>query len=280
MRRALAFGPVLAVCLGLAAPMAVAQDRTRTLADIRQELSVLFVEIQRLRGELNTTGGVQGAAGGTVLARVDAIEAELRRLTSLTEDLQIRVDRVVSDGTNRIGDLEFRLCELEPDCDIGSLGETPSLGGVAVQQGAGAIAPVAPSGSRGGANLAVAEQDDYDRALAAYEGGNYAQAASLFETFVLTYPGGPMSAEAHFLRGQSEAQLGAWNRAARAYLDAFTANPEGPRAPGALVNLGTSLGQLGQTDEACLTLGEVGVRYPGDVAVSEAEAARMRLGCS
>ena len=280
MRRALVLGPVLSVCLGLAPTLAAAQDRTQTLADIRQELSVLFVEIQRLRGELNTTGGVQGGGGGgTVLSRVDAIEAELRRLTSLTEDLQIRVDRVVSDGTNRIGDLEFRLCELEPDCDIGSLGETPSLGGVEVRQGAGAIAPVAPP-QTGGANLAVAEQGDYERALAAYESGDFAGAAQLFETFTMTYPGGPMSSEAHFLRGQSEAQLGAWSRAARAYLDSFTANPEGPRAPLALVNLGSALGQLGQVDEACLTLGEVGMRYPGDPAVQEAEAARLRLGCS
>jgi tol-pal system protein YbgF len=280
MRRALALGPVLVLCLGLATPVAQAQDRAQTLADIRQELSVLFVEIQRLRGELNTTGGVQGlGGGGTVLSRVDAIEAELRRLTSLTEDLQIRIDRIVTDGTNRIGDLEFRLCELETDCEIGSLGQTPNLGGVEVQQGAGSIAPVAPAPG-GGANLAVAEQGDYDRARAAYEAGDYTQAAQLFEAFTLTYPGGPLSAEAHFLRGQSEGQLGQWSRAARAYLDAFTANPEGPRAPSALVNLGTSLGQLGQTDEACLTLGEVGVRYPGDPAVSEAEAARLRLGCS
>lgn len=280
MRRALALGPCLALVLALTAPMAAAQDRAQTLADIRQELSVLFVEIQRLRGELNTTGGVQGSGGaGTVLTRVDAIEAELRRLTSLTEDLQIRIDRVVTDGTNRIGDLEFRLCELEADCDIGSLGDTPSLGGVEVQSGAGAIAPVAPS-QPGGTNLAVAEQSDFDRARSAYESGDYAQAAQLFETFTQTYPGGPMSAEAHFLRGQSEAQIGAWNRAARAYLDAFTANPEGPRAPAALVQLGSALGQLGQTGEACLTLGEVAVRYPDDPAVREAEAVRLRLGCS
>jgi len=280
MRATLAFGPVLTLCLALSAPMGAAQDRAQTLADIRQELSVLFVEIQRLRGELNTTGGAQGSGGaGTVLTRVDAIEAELRRLTGLTEDLQIRIDRVVTDGTNRIGDLEFRLCELEPDCDIGSLGDTPSLGGVTVQQGAGTLAPVAPA-QPGGTNLAVAEQSDFDRARTAYEAGDFAVAAGLFETFTQTYPGGPMSAEAHFLRGQSEAQQGGWSRAARAFLDAFTANPEGPRAPAALFQLGSALGQLGQTDEACLTLGEVSLRYPGDPAARDAEAARLNLGCS
>ena len=154
MRRALVLGPCFALVLALTAPMAAAQDRAQTLADIRQELSVLFVEIQRLRGELNTTGGVQGSGGaGTVLTRVDAIEAELRRLTSLTEDLQIRIDRVVTDGTNRIGDLEFRLCELEADCDIGSLGDTPSLGGVEVQPGAGAIAGYRQDPRRAGSEL-------------------------------------------------------------------------------------------------------------------------------
>lgn len=271
---------ILALCLGLTAPAVHAQDRARTLADIRQELSVLLVELRRLRGELNTTGGAMGSGGGgTVLSRVDAIESELRRLTALTEDLQIRIDRVVSDGTNRIGDLEFRLCELEADCDIADLGETPSLGGVEVQQGAAPRAPAAPEGG-GGANLAVAEQSDFDRARSAYESGDYEQAARLLEAFTETYPGGPLSAEAHFLRGQSEAQQGQWSRAARAYLDSFTADTEGSRAPAALLALGTSLGEIGQTDEACMTLGEVAVRYPGDPAVAEAEAARARLGCS
>lgn len=279
MRRALVLGSALALCLGLAAPAAWAQDRAQTLADIRQELSVLFVEIQRLRGELNTTGGATApSGGGSLLSRVDAIEAELRRLTSLTEDLQIRVDTIVSDGTNRIGDLEFRLCELETDCDISSLGDTPRLGGGTAD--AAPAAPITPSQPAGGANLAVAERGDYERALAAYESGDYAAAAQLFEAFTQTYPGGPLSAEAHFLRGRAEAEQASWSRAARAYLDAFTANPEGPRAPASLVNLGISLGELGQTDEACLTLGEVGLRYPGDPAVPEAEAARLRLGCS
>src|SRR6056297_1908312 len=115
---------ILSCLLALPAGTAPAQDRAQTLADIRQELSVLWVEIQRLRTELSTTGSPSGVSGGGPLERVDAIERELRRLTSATEDLQLRVDSIVSDGTNRIGDLEFRLCELEPDCDIASLGET------------------------------------------------------------------------------------------------------------------------------------------------------------
>ena len=82
-----------------------------------------------------------------------------------------------------------------------------------------------------------------------------------------------MSAGGDFLRGEAEARQDAWNRAARAYLDAFTAAPSGAIAPAALMALGRSLGRLGQTEEACLTLAEVGTRYPGDAAVAAAEAA-------
>jgi hypothetical protein len=76
-------------------------------------------------------------------------------------------------------------------------------------------------------------------------------------------PGGPLSAQAHFLRGEAEARQDAWSAAARAYLDSFSAAPDGEIAPAALTALGRALGRLGQVEEACLTLQEVAVRYPG-----------------
>jgi tol-pal system protein YbgF len=193
--------------------------------------------------------------------------------------LQIRVDSVVRDGTNRVGDLEFRLCELEADCDIGSLGETPNLGGVEPTGAAPAIS-VSPTDSGTGPQLAVAEQDDFDRARAAFEAGDYAGASAALMAFTQTYPGGPLSAQAHFLRGEAEARQNAWSAAARAYLDSFTSAPDGEFAPAALTALGRSLGRLGQIEEACVTLQEVGVRYPGDPSVAAAEAERFNLGCS
>lgn len=274
----------VALCCALIAGPAVAQDNAQTLADIRQELSVLYVEIQRLRGELNTTGGASGSgASGTLLDRANTIEAEVTRLTALTERLQIDVDNVVRDGTNRIGDLEFRLCELEPACDISSLGETPSLGGVTPATGTPAPASntvvSTPLPSTGGANLAVAEQADFDRARASFEAGTFADAAVLLQSFTDTYPGSPLSADANFLRGQAEANQNRWSPAARAYLAAFTAAPDGALAPAALTSLGGALGQLGQTQDACVTLSEVALRYPGSASIADAQAEMGRLNC-
>jgi tol-pal system protein YbgF len=271
MRRAAA---LLLACL-LGAP-AIGQD-SETLADIRQDLAVLYVEIQRLNRELSTTAGAGGVqASGSVLERVDLIEQELQRLTALTEELQFRIEQVVQDGTNRIGDLEFRLCELEPGCDIADLGDTPSLGGIAPS----GPAPTPEPAPQDGPQLAVGEREEFERARAALEAGEHARAADLFARHAETYPGGPLTGEAHYLRGIALDAIGRTTDAARAYLEAFSQAPSGPNAPQALLALGRNLGALDQRADACVTLGEVQARFPGSEAAAEAGAERQRLGCT
>ncbi|WP_412509446.1 tol-pal system protein YbgF [Roseovarius sp. SYSU LYC5161] len=263
-------------------PPAVAQQ-DETLADIRQELSVLYVELQRLKRELSTTGGADGmsASGGSLLDRVDAIESALQDLTAQTERLEFRIERVVRDGTNRLGDLEFRVCELDSDCDIAGFEPGSTLGSVADDDvDAGASAGAGDPDEPAGPQLAVSEQAQFDEAKAALEAGNHATAADLFAAFEADYPGGPLMLRARLLRGEALEQAGATNRAARAYLDTFSAAPNGPEAPEALYRLGEALGRMGKTDEACLTLGEVGARFPGGEAAGRAAEAMTRLGCS
>lgn len=268
---------VIALCLALLATPLAAQD-AQTLADIRQELAVVFTEVQKLRRELSTTGGAQGTiAAGSALERLDAIETQLRRLTARTEELENRIDRVVADGTLRVSDLEFRLCELEPGCDIGSLGDTPTLGGGDAPVVA-APAP-APQSNSSGPALASGEQADFDRAKGALSEGSFRSAADQFTAFAAAYPGGPLTAEALFLKGEALAELGETPGAARAYLNSFSSQPDGPMAAVSLTKLGRALADLGQTQEACVTLGEVEARFPGSEAAFDAAAARGALGC-
>lgn len=273
------------VTVWVTAGVAQAQDRDQTLADIRQEMSVLYVELQKLKRELSTTGGVSDVAvGGSVIDRVSAIESELQRLTSKTEELEFRIDRVVEDGTNRLGDLEFRLCELEADCDIAQLGQGTTLGGVAPATSGTSATQPAPAETESpdiedGVQLAVGEQADFDAARKALEEGDHAAAADQFALFLRNYPGSPLAGAAGLLRGQALEQSGEVSKAARAYLDTFSADPNGPRAPEALFRLGRALGQLGQTDEACVTLSEVGFRFPEAQSAQDARSEMQRLGC-
>lgn len=273
------------ICLLALLPAAAfGQDRAQTLADIRAELSALSAEVAALRNELVTTGAAStGAAGGDALQRMDAIEAQLAQLTAKAEEIELRLNRVVTDGTNRIGDLEFRLCEQTEGCDVGALPTTPTLGGdTAAAAPAGdpvapATDPAAPAADA--PEMAMQEQADFDRAKEVLGQGDFQAAADLFATYAQSYPGGPLTQEAQVLRGDALRQTGDTANAARSYLDAFSGLPSGGKAPEALLKLGQSLGELGQTPEACVTLTEVGTRFPGTVEAGTAATAMLGLGC-
>lgn len=277
MRR---LGLSLALCL--MPVLGHAQDKAETLADIRNELGQLAAEFNALKAELIASGAAtNGTAGGDALTRMDTIEAELARLNARTEEVELKLNRVVSDGTNRIGDIEYRLCEATEGCDPANLGATPVLGG-----DTGAAAPVvtdagaAPAAdTTGGAELAVSEQADFDRAKEVLGQGDFPGAAALFATYAQSYPGGPLIPEAHYLRGEALSKQGDTANAARAYLDAFSAAPEGPFAGDALLKLGEGLGALGQVPEACVTLAEVGSRFPGSMAATQATVAMQGFAC-
>jgi tol-pal system protein YbgF len=275
MKMRLGFSVFLTLAVFIASPSAFAQTREETLADIRQELSFLFVEMQQLKQELSTTGAANGVEGDTVLQRLDALEGELRRITGKTEELEFRIDNIVRDGTNRIGDLEFRLVELEGG-DVSTLGETSTLGGDLTQT----PPPLVTTPPENGSDLAVSEEVDFDNAKAAYDGGDLESAASLFTGFIEDYPGGPLTADAQYWRGEALAGLGEWSSAARAFLQSFSSGPENDLAPQALYRLGVSLDKIGQTEEACLTLNEVSARYPGVDAAARAEGTMANLGCA
>ena len=302
---------VVLMVLGLMMPVAALAQATdeQTYAEIRAELDLLKSQIQGLRNELITaTPEETGVANaGPLMVRVDQMEEELRTLTGQVEQLGFRIDSVITDGTNRIGDLEFRLTELEGG-DFSTLGETRPLGEgaqapLALPDAGGQIAGVAPQAvdgtirpkTRSGSDaqpvtpIPVAETQDtvapaggFDAALAAYRAGNYTEAIVGFDGYIQTNPGGPQVSEAAYWKGEALAAQGSWNMAARSYLDSFSGAPQGPKAPEALLRLGVSLGRLGQFNEACMTLGEVGKRFPnagGDLA--DRTASEMRaLNCT
>jgi tol-pal system protein YbgF len=266
----------LVVALALLAAPAAAQE-AQTLADIRQQLAVLYEEIQDLQAELQATPGLVTELGGASAAeRLRAINDLALALSARTEELEFRINRITVDGTNRIGDLEFRLCEVTPGCDIAALGDTPSLGGV---DSAAAVPVAADPVSTGGPELAVSERADFERAAGALAAGDFRGAADQLAAFVTAYPGSPLTAEALYLRGQALEGAGALSDAARAYLDSFSGAPTGPVAPDALFRLGTALGALGQVPDACVTLNEVLVRFPASPAAGQAATARTRLAC-
>ncbi|MEH7828335.1 tol-pal system protein YbgF [Gemmobacter denitrificans] len=264
---------VFALALMLLPGLAFAQDRAQSLADIKAELAALNGEFAALKQELVTTGAVAtGVAGANALERLDAIEAALMRLTAKTEQVELKVNRVVADGTNRIGDLEFRVVELEGG-DVGAIPPTSALGGDT------APAPIETTPAAPGPELAVGEQGDFDRAKEVLGQGDFRAAAEKFAAFATAYPGSPLMQEAQVLQGDALKQAGDTAGAARSWLNAFSGRPDGPMAGLALVKLGQGLADLGQVAEACVTLQEVGLRFPGSADATEAQGKLAALAC-
>jgi tol-pal system protein YbgF len=242
-------------------------------------------------GATVTDGGVaeaqQGASTPALNARLSDLEAEVRRLTAMLEEVQNRQRLIAEEAARRFSDIEFRLTELEGG-DVGGLQPVPPLGGVGSWPGGAAVGvaqgtdvgTVAPRDTQLAA-VSVAEQGDLDRAAADVQQGRYDQAEERLRRFLRDYPASPLTGDAWYWLGESQLVRGAAGEAARSYLSGYNADRRGPRAPHNLFGLGVSLGRLGQINEACLTLREVGAQFPSapDGLVAKAESEADALAC-
>ena len=237
-------------------------------------------QIEQLRNELVRSGAAGGlpADPATALTRLDQLEAELRRLTD-------RVDVLTNDiEPHRRGrDQPGRRHRVPADRARGRRHQRRSprpRRSAAASRGRGrgrSRRRWRPEGAgrAGGRPSSRTSTRRWRRPTPA----TTPRRRQLFATFLQTYPGGPLSTEAQYRRGEALAAQQDWRGAARSFLDAFSGAPQDPLAPRALYQLAVSLGELGQTDEACLTLTEVDSRYPGSEVAGDVAAERQALAC-
>ncbi len=216
-----------------------------TLRDIQGDLAILSQQLETLRGELSATGNtdltVRDAASAQV--RIDEISADLQAALGRVQALEIKIGQIIDDGTRRIGDIEFRISELE--------GGDPTLLGT----------PAPLGGADPASDVISAERKAFNAAKKALEAGDGAAASTLLQDFLVTFPDGPLTAEARYLQGEALALEGDYQNAARSYLSGFSGAPDGKFAPLSLYGLSLSLFQIGQAEQACLTLAEIQIRY-------------------
>ncbi|MGP9790269.1 tetratricopeptide repeat protein [Roseinatronobacter sp. NSM] len=265
----LMLGPILAPAQAQDAPQTT--QPADSLAQLRSEISALSGLVAGLAADLSSGAGSAGEAqgfDGSLIDQVERIRDELASLTARAEALEFRVRRVVDDASNRIGDMEFRLTELEGG-DTSALPPTPPLGGDAGAARDGGPAP----------QLAAGEQTAFDAARALLDAGDTDGATTALSVFLETYPGSPLGAQASTLLAQAQRDAGAESDAARTWLNLYLANPEGPDAPHALLELGNSLAQLGQQAEACVMFEELFTRFPDTAQAQQGRDAHRLQEC-
>ena len=96
----------------------------------------------------------------------------------------------------------------------------------------------------------------------------YDSAKILFENFVTNFPNSSLLPEVFYNLAETYYRIDEWKMAASTYLESFSLDPKGDYAPKSLFGLAVSLGALKQFNQACLTLEEVNLRFPGQNVVS------------
>ena len=212
------------------------ETNSKELSTVQSELNNLSEQISEIRLELSenkvsivkeaieaseniVASGIKKSAG-SVLYRLDAIEEEMRNLTGIIEELQFYTKNIAFDATNRIGDLEFRITELEGG-DLSLLGNSRVIGG-------------SVKTSNTNAELAITEKSNYDNALKLLNENDYELALLEFDKLIKAFPNGPLTVAAHYSKGDAFIGLTAWDQGINSYLESFSLEPNGKYAQKAL----------------------------------------------
>lgn len=242
-----------------------------------------------------------------LLARMEALEAQLARLTAQTEV-----------NSNKIAQLEARLPPVEaatpaPDgTPAPSATPTPSTtasnlnamtGGASTPTATPSpiakpapaptpkpVASVAPSAQRVAAVRAIekpstgnAGDDEYSYGFRLWEAKFYPEAQQQLKMMIEKYPRDPKISHARNLLGRAYLDDGKPRDAATWFLQNYQGDKNGARAPDSLLLLAESMRRLNDKNRACIALSEFGQTYSAEAAgrlKAQYDATRTPLKCS
>lgn len=221
------------------------------------------------------TPGVTTSALTDVLARLDALEAQLSRLTAATEV-----------NENALAAMEARLLAIESGAVVAGVGgalppatgtrttptptpaPTPAL---VAPTPTPAPAPAAsgPTAERLAGVRAItkpdtgdAGDDEYTYGFRLWQAGFYPEAQQQLSLFLERYPSHRRVTYGRNLLGRAFLDAGDARGAATHFFENYQSNKQAERAPDSLLYLAESMIQLSDTRRACIALAEFGETYP------------------
>ena len=152
--------------------------------------------------------------------------------------------------------------------------ETPAAG-APLELGKGPPSPPPTTGPTVvGSGIAMLDQprEQFNVALQAFQAGQYPEAEVGFKAFLTANPAHRLTPDAIFYIGETYLQRSRPREAAEQYLKVTTDYSKSSRAPESMVRLGQTLAALGNSEQACATLTELGKRYPAASASVKKQA--------
>ena len=241
-----------------------------------------------------TTTTTSTTAVTDILARLDAMEGQLQRLTALSEE-----------NSNAVAQMETRLTALES----GGTTVGPSIAtGAGAASGAATTAtetassttaqettptPAAetgPSAERLAAVQAITKpitddpaDDEYSYGFRLWNAGYYPEARQQLSSFVERYGSHWRATYGRNLLGRAYLDDNMPEEAARWFLNNYQADKQAARAPDSLLYLSEAMIALNDTNRACIALAEFGEIYPALAAGRLSgmyERNRQRVSCN
>lgn len=296
-------GALAAAGLGLvlvASPGAAQSDAEARLKKIEAEVRALqrkvfpegagrtfAPEITGAQAAPQTVGAPSTTAVTDILARLDALEGQLRQLTAGNEEnansLRLLQDRVQL--------LEAaRAPAVEPAPAPAPASEPAALTPASATTAAKPAAATGPSAERLAAVQAIvkpdtgdAGADDYAYGFRLWEAKLYPEAVQQLTMFVEKYPKHAQISYGRNLLGRAYLDDGKPREAAPWFLRNYQADKEGARAGDSLLYLAQSMIALNDTKRACIALAEFSETYPALATgrlKSQYDANRSKAKCN
>jgi len=272
---------------------AVAQDDEARLRRIEAEIRALqrtvfpggdgryfTPEVDTSRGQqpAQTVGTPSSSALTDVLARLDALEAQLAQLTAREEEntnqlarLQERLEALASAGeVARLGDTASAQptgpIPLPPEQGSASRTSTPAAAATPAPTPA---ASSGPSPARVAAVQAIAKpqtddagEDEYVYGFRLWEAGFCPEARQQLALFLEKYPNHARTSYGRNLLGRAFLDDGQPREAATHFFENYQKDKNGARAPDSLLFLSEAMIAIGDTNRACIALAEFSETYP------------------
>ncbi len=243
-----------------------------------------------------------GPATARLGARMDSFEADMRTSTGTIEFVNHQIIAINKRLEKLLGDIDYRFSVLEglssqqkienqktggtPNASFGQSppseqtitfdSKSKSLGNVLLSEikkvrteknnklkstGAAQMNSKASELSKGVLPSGTAKEQ-YTFALNLLRQTNYDLAEIALKEFLIAHKDDPLESNARYWLGETHYVRKSFRDAAQVFFEAFTKDPEGPKASGSLLKLGMSLAGFDKKEDACSTFTKVLVDFP------------------
>ena len=238
-------------------------------------------------------GSVSETVAGRMSVRMDEFEATLRRLTGQLEQINFDIRKTTERMDRLSGDIEYRLQALEgggsgTPVARSSQGQTtaPAVSTVQKPKQVEVTSGATPAGTLGTLRtstsaLPQSEEEQYKSAYDLLYRGDYAGGEAALKAFLGTYPDSQYAGNAQYWLGESYYARRLYKEAAQAFLTGVQKYKKSEKAPDAMLKLGLSLINLGQTKDGCSALKSIKSEFPKvrQSVLNTAKRERKKAGC-